>query len=190
MKAFYIKQKPNIVTCRNYKDFFNEAFMFDVKNGIIQMTPENNNFEFDRFKTGLDEANQRHAPTKRRYVRKNHTPFINKKINKEIMKRSHLRNKFFDIKSDIDIDRKAHNKQSNLCVSLIRSEKNSLFNNINTRDTTDNKTFWKTGKPFFTDKIKIKSKITLIKKKCLPGGSRGNRFRKNDYRRSGCSRSF
>ena len=82
MKAFYIKQKPNIVTCRNCKDFFNEAFMFDVKNSIIQMTPENNNFEFDRFKTGLDEAIQRHAPTKRRYVRKNHTPFINKKINK------------------------------------------------------------------------------------------------------------
>ena len=84
------------------------------------------------------------------------------------MKRSRLRNKFFNIKSDID--RKAHNKQSNLCVSLIRSEKKSFFNNINTRDTTDNKTFWKTGKPFFTDKIKIKSKITLIKKKCLPGG--------------------
>ena len=78
------------------------------------------------------------------------------------MKRSRLRNKFFNIKSDID--RKAHNKQSNLCVSLIRSEKKSFFNNINTRDTTDNKTFWKTGKPFFTDKIKIKSKITLIKK--------------------------
>ena len=121
MKAFYIKQKPNIVTCRNYKDFFNEAFMFDVKNGIIQMTPENNNFEFDRFKTGLDEANQRHAPTKRRYVLKNHTPFINKKINKEIMKRSHLRNKFLNTESNTD--RKAYNKQRNLCVSLTRSEK-------------------------------------------------------------------
>ena len=29
---------------------------------------------------------------------------------------------------------------------------------------TDNKTFWKTVKPFFTDKIKTKSKITLIEK--------------------------
>ena len=36
---------------------------------------------------------------------------------------------------------------------------------INTSDTTDNKTFWKTVKPFFTDKIKTKSKITLIEKK-------------------------
>ena len=36
---------------------------------------------------------------------------------------------------------------------------------INTSDTTNNKTFWKTVKPFFTDKIKTKSKITLIEKK-------------------------
>ena len=82
MKVFYKKQKTNILTYRNHKHFSNEAFMFDAKNSIIQMTSERNNLEFDRFKTGLDEAIQRHAPTKRRYVRKNHTPFINKKINK------------------------------------------------------------------------------------------------------------
>ena len=46
---------------------------------------------------------------------------------------------------------------------MIRSEK-SFFSNINTRDITDNKTFWKTIKPSFTDKIKTKSKVTLIKK--------------------------
>ena len=58
------------------------------------------------------------------------------------MKRSRLGNKFLNPKSDID--RKAYNKQSNLCVSLIRSEKNSFFCNINTSNITDNKTFWKT----------------------------------------------
>ena len=40
----------------NYKHFSNEAFMLDVKNSIIQMTSENNNLEFDRFKAALDEA--------------------------------------------------------------------------------------------------------------------------------------
>ena len=78
------------------------------------------------------------------------------------MKRSLLRNKFLNTKSDID--RKAYNKQRNLCVSLIRSEKKNFFSNINTSDITD-KTFWKTVKPFFTDKMKTKSKITLIEKK-------------------------
>ena len=79
------------------------------------------------------------------------------------MKRSRLRNKFLNTRSDID--RKAYNKQRNLCVSLIRREKKIFFNNISTSDITDNKTFWKTVKPLFTDKIQTKSKITLIEKK-------------------------
>ena len=78
------------------------------------------------------------------------------------MKRSRHRNEFLNTKSDID--RKAYNKQRNLCVSLIRREKKNFFSNINTNDITDNKTFWKTVKPFFTDKIKAKSKITLMEK--------------------------
>ena len=96
---------------------------------------------------------------------------------------SRLRNKFLNKKSDID--RNAYNKQRNLSVNLIRGQKKNFFSNINTNDITDNKTFWKTVKPFLTDKIKTKSKITLIEKKCLPGRSRGNSFRKNNYRRSG-----
>ena len=67
MKVFYKKLKPNIVTYRNYKHFSNEAFMFDVKNSIIiQITSENNDLEFDRFKAAIDEAIQRHAPIKKR----------------------------------------------------------------------------------------------------------------------------
>ena len=63
MKVFYKKQKTNIVTYRNYKHFLNEAFMFDVKNSIIQMTSENNNLKFDQFKLALlFKAIQRHAP--------------------------------------------------------------------------------------------------------------------------------
>ena len=129
------------------------------------MTSENNGLEFDRFKAALDEAIQRHAPIKKGYIRANQAPFINKNINKGIMKRPRLRNKFLYTKSDND--RKVCIKQRNLFVSLIRSEKKNFLSNINTSDITDNKTFWKTVKPFFTDKIKTKSKITLINKKKL-----------------------
>ena len=139
INVFYKKQKTNIVTYWNYKNFSNEAFMLDVKNSIIQITSENNDLEFDRFKTALDEAIQRHAPIIKRYVRANQGPFINKKINKEIMKRSRLRNKFLNTKSDID--RKAYNKQRNLCVDLIRRKKKNFFSNINMSEITDNKTF-------------------------------------------------
>ena len=49
-------------------------------------------------------------------------------------------------------------------MSLIRQEKKNFFNNVSTRGITDNKTFWKTVKPLFTDKVQTKSKITLWKK--------------------------
>ena len=41
-------------------------------------------------------------------------------------------------------------------------------NNINTGDITYSKTFWRTVKPFFTDKTKTKYTITLIEKKIVP----------------------
>ena len=83
------------------------------------------------------------------------------------MKKSRLRNKFLNSKSDLD--RRAYNKQGNLCVSLITQEKKSFFSNLKTKDVNDNKTFWKTVKPLFADKVQIKSKITLIEKKVKQG---------------------
>ena len=70
------------------------------------------------------------------------------------MKRSCLRNKFLNTKSDID--HKAYD--------TLRKAKEQFFSNLNTNVATKNKTFWKTLKPFLTDKVKTKSKITLIKK--------------------------
>ena len=56
-----------------------------------------------------------------------------------VMQRSRLRNKFLNTKSDID--RKAYNKQRNLCVSLIRSEKKNFSSNINTSESQITKSF-------------------------------------------------
>ena len=140
--------------------------MADVQNRISQVTYENNDLEFDIFKAVLNEAIQKHAPIKQRYVRANQAPFINKTIYKEIMKRSRLTNKFLNAKSDID--RKAYNKQRNLCVSLIWREKKNFFNNISTPDITDIKTFWKTVKPLFTERYKQNLNLNLLKKKLFP----------------------
>ena len=79
------------------------------------------------------------------------------------MKWSHLRNNFLNTKSEID--RRACNKKRNYCVILIRKAKQTFFGNINTENVTDNETFWRTVKPFFTDKIMTRSKIPLTEKK-------------------------
>ena len=63
---------------------------------------------------------EKHGLTKKKYVRANQALFITKTLNKEMMKRSRLRNKFLNTKSDID---KAYNKQRNYVVSFLRKEK-------------------------------------------------------------------
>ena len=163
LKVFYKKQRPNIVRYRDYRNFDNEIFMSDIKNGIFQKYSQNQFLEFECFKRKIDCSLEKHAPLKKRYVRANQAPFIDKNISKHIMKRSRLRNKFLNSKNDTD--RKAYNAQRNLCVNLIRQAKKQFFGNLKTQDVTDNKTFWKTVKPFLTDKVQTKSKITLIEKK-------------------------
>ena len=102
----------------------------------------------------------KHAPLKKRYVRANQSPFMNKKLSKEIMKKSRLRNKFLNTKSDID--RKAYNKQRNYVVSLLRNEKKNFYSNLDTKVVTDNRTFWKTVKPLLSEKVTKHSKINLV----------------------------
>ena len=91
------------------------------------------------------------------------------------MKRSQPRNQFLNTKSDID--RKACNKQRNLCVGLIRREKKNFFTNISTRDITDNKTFWKTVKPLQI-RYKPNLKLHLLKKKLFPEKGKSKKFLK------------
>ena len=53
-------------------------------------------------------------------------------------------------------------KQRNSRVKLFRKEKRNYYNNLDISLVTDNKKFWKTVKPFFSDKLQSKSKIVLI----------------------------
>ena len=85
---------------------------------------------------------------------------MNKTIGKEIMKRSRLRNKFLNTRSDLH--RNAYDKQIYYVVSFLRKEKN--YSNLNTNILAENGTFWKNVKPFLTDKANKTSAITLIKK--------------------------
>ena len=85
---------------------------------------------------------------------------MNKHISKKIIKRSKLRNKFYETRNNTD--KFNYNKQRNFSVSLTRNEKSKYFANLNIKDVTDNKKFWKTIKPCFSDKSKNSERIVLI----------------------------
>ena len=84
---------------------------------------------------------------------------MNKTLSKEIMKRNRLRNKF--LKNRNDYKKKEFSKQRNYCMSLVRKSKKLYYSNLDEKKVTD-KTFWKTIKPFLSNKIVSREKITLI----------------------------
>ena len=90
-----------------------------------------------------------------------HTPFMNKTFSKEIMKKkTKLRNKF--LKERTDESKNRYTSQRNYCVSLLKKTKKNYYNSLNEKDVSDNKTFWKTVKPFLSDKIVSKEEILLV----------------------------
>ena len=47
-------------------------------------------------------------------------------------------------------------------MSLLRRIKKDYYSNLNEKNITDNKTFWKTVTPFLSDKVLSTERITLI----------------------------
>ena len=88
--------------------------------------------EFEAFKRKVDCIFEKHAL------------FIEKYINKQIIKRSPLCSTFHNSRSNTD--QKAYNAQWKLSVSLIRQAKKQYFLNLNTHDAIDNKTFLEDSK--------------------------------------------
>ena len=75
------------------------------------------------------------------------------------MSRSRYRKKLLKDKSQTS--RENYKIQRNLCKKLLRKTKKSYFESLNTKKITDNRTFWKTVVPLFTNKASRGEKIIL-----------------------------
>ena len=100
------------------------------------------------------------ASRRKKYSRGNNMLFINKPLKSTQMKRSRLRNRYLKTRSEFN--KNVYNKQRNYRLSLLWKTKKAYYANLNEKDVTDNKQFWKTVKPMFSDKIRSCDKITLI----------------------------
>ena len=85
---------------------------------------------------------------------------MTKSLRKAIMLRSRLKNNFNKKRSDENWDN--YKKQRNFCVKLLRQTKEKYFNDINVKSISDNKKFWKTIKPFFSDKDLNTNNMMLV----------------------------
>ena len=95
---------------------------------------------------------------KQKYIRYNSTPFMNRTLRKAIMTRSKLKRRY----NWYLINFENYKEQRNICVNLLRKSKKQYFKNIDVKNVTDNKKFWKTMTPKFSNKCKTTIIIILI----------------------------
>ena len=86
-------------------------------------------------------------------------PFTTKDFSREILKSSRLRNSF--LRKKTEETRKLYVKQRNKCVSLLKKAKKEYYQSLDEENVIDNKKFWKTVKPLFSDKSVSTEKINL-----------------------------
>ena len=142
------KLKPKIIVYRDYKNFDNAKFRYDI------VTATSNVNDFGMYKSTIFNI----FSIIKKYIRANEAPFMSKELHKAIMKRSRLRNKF--LKHRTDTNKKNYSTQRNICKKLLKNTKKSYFENLDTERITDSRSsFWRTALRLFTQ---YSSKINPI----------------------------
>ena len=118
-----------------------------------------NNAEVSEFTEIFLSILDKYASKKQKFIRANNSKFRTKNLRKATMKRSKLRNKY--LRERTNEAKSFYNKQRNLCVSILIKNKREFFGNLNNKIVTDNRKFWKTISPLFSEKTFHRERITL-----------------------------
>ena len=157
MKRYFKKNEPITIEYRDMKNFDPLKFREDLRKQLeSKETITATDFQ-DIFLCVWNA----HAPVKKKVLRGNNAPFMNKTLSKAFMNRARLKRISNDHPTQENVE--AFKRYRNFCVSLLRKEKKNFYNNLDISIMYDNKKFWKYIKPLFSGKSKSKSKITLIK---------------------------
>ena len=133
LKTTFSKNKPKKLFYRDYKKINFSDFNDELKT-ILSRNTVGSCYQFDQvFLKVLDK----HAPMKR-------------KLLGAITRRSQLEKVYYKNKSEEIF--KVYKKLKNFCSRLYKKERKRFFNNLNPSFVTGNKLFWKTIKPFFSNK--------------------------------------
>ena len=150
-----MQAKPSVITYIKFKNFLNIELLKDLEEHLTKFE-RFDNIPSNLFKETVDIILEKYALSKKKYVRANQAPLITKRLNKEIMKRSRLRNNFLNTKSDID-------RQRNYVVSLLMKEKKDFYGKLGISIVTDNIFFGKLLNRKFQIRSKYVLKLLLLK---------------------------
>ena len=131
---------------RDYKKFEETKFARDLTYELQNIK----NLSYSQFQKAFLTVLDNHVPLKKKQLRFNHSPFMMKALRKAIMTHSRLKNIYNKKRSYDNWDK--YKKQRNLSVKLLPKTKQDYFNNIDIKSFSDTKKFWKTIKPYFSNK--------------------------------------
>ena len=134
--------EPKVLNYRDFKHFSQENFKEDLSEALCDCGDS-----FDDFDHIFTSKLNKHAPKKKRRIRRNSKPHVNKALRQAFMKRSRLKNKANKTKDPADI--KNYKKQRNYVANLNKAAKLEYFSKF---ESNDNKPFWVNCKPYFTNK--------------------------------------
>ena len=148
LKLKFKKKEPITINFRSYKHFDECIFRNDLSKNLLDSNKET--MSYDDFKEIFMKVLNLYAPKKKKLVRGNTAPFMNKSLSKAFMHRSKLKNNYN--KKPTKTNKLLYKKQRSFCVNLLKKEKKKYYNNLDLRIFDDNKKFWQRIKPLFSDK--------------------------------------
>ena len=77
------------------------------------------------------------------------------------MRRSQLETKYLKTKTQTDL--KLYKKHKNFCNKLYKKERRKYYEYFDVKNVLDSKEFWKTMRPFLSDKNTVFSQISIEK---------------------------
>ena len=96
---------------------------------------------------------------KRKVIRGNEAPCMTKALKKS----NHEKTRNEILKNKTTHSLKNYKKHKNYCSRLYKKERRKYYDKFDLKNITDNKKFWKTIKPFLSNKNPLSSKINLVK---------------------------
>ena len=111
LKSCFNNTEPKLLNYRDFKHFSQENFKEDLSEALCDCGDS-----YDDFDHIFTSKLNKHAPKKKKWIRGNNKPHVNKALRQAIMKRSRLKNKANKTKDPSDI--KNYKKQRNYVGNL------------------------------------------------------------------------
>ena len=141
LKSCFNNTEPKLSNYRDLEHFSQEDFKEDLREVLCDCG--NSYDDFDHIFTS---KLNKHAPKKKKWIRGNNKPHVNKALRLTIMKRSKLKNHANKTKDPTDI------RIYIVIIYVVNLNKEAKLEYFSKYESDDNKPFWVRCKPYFTSK--------------------------------------